>query len=277
MELTNKERYDIAQKTYECEPTLTDKQVIEFCRQGFLMLEGVVPEEINRRTLEHLETNTYYEPTEILKEDWFVENVILSPHAAGAVRSLLGTNFGLPILMSQHRGSCPSSPQRWHRDGKSKCGPELNYMQVFYYPQNTPPELGPTEMLPGSHLNDWPARYMGHYGGIRGGVKTAAPAGSIFITVYSIWHRRAASTASEVRHMLKYNYWRTVPPARDWICEPDFDFQAASYGPIESVRMFYWLCGKVDEFRWIGGQGWPSGNRDCNYKPYGFPSGPARW
>ena len=27
---------------YDCEPTLNDEQVIEFCRRGFLMLEGVV-------------------------------------------------------------------------------------------------------------------------------------------------------------------------------------------------------------------------------------------
>ena len=37
--------------TYECPPTLTDTQVLEFCKKGFLMLEGVVPDEINQRTL----------------------------------------------------------------------------------------------------------------------------------------------------------------------------------------------------------------------------------
>ena len=61
------------------------------------------PAEINRRALAYLEANTYYEPTEILKEDWFVEHVILNPMAAGAIRALLGRDFGLPILMSQHR------------------------------------------------------------------------------------------------------------------------------------------------------------------------------
>ena len=29
---------------YDCEATLTDQQVIEFCRNGYLMLEAVVPE-----------------------------------------------------------------------------------------------------------------------------------------------------------------------------------------------------------------------------------------
>ena len=32
-----------------------------------------------------------------------------------------------------------------------------------------------------------------------------------------------------LRHMLKYSYWRTEAPTRDWIHEPNFDFQTASY------------------------------------------------
>ena len=28
-------------KTYDCEPTLTDSQVVEFCTNGYLMLEGL--------------------------------------------------------------------------------------------------------------------------------------------------------------------------------------------------------------------------------------------
>src|SRR5260370_30957740 len=56
----------------------------------------------------------------------------------------------------------------------------------------------------------------GHYGATRGGYPAAAPAGSVFLTVYSIWHRRSASTVPCLRNMLKYNYWRTAPPRRDW-------------------------------------------------------------
>ena len=36
-------------KTYDCKPTLTDTEVLEFCKNGYLMLEGVVPDEVNRR------------------------------------------------------------------------------------------------------------------------------------------------------------------------------------------------------------------------------------
>ena len=30
-----------------------------------------------------------------------------------------------------------------------------------------------------------------------------------------------------VRNLLKYQYWRTVEPERDWVIEPDFDFHTS--------------------------------------------------
>src|SRR5689334_21504381 len=104
--------------TYDCEPTLTDSQVLDFCQKGFMVLEGVVPDEVNRRTLAFLDGNHSMEPTEILGHEWFVDAVMCNPQAAGAVRSLLGANFHLPVLMSNHRGVCPYNYWGgWHVDG----------------------------------------------------------------------------------------------------------------------------------------------------------------
>ena len=50
-----------------------------------------------------------------------------------------------------------------------------------------------------------------------------APAGSIFVTAYGIWHRRMKSTAPGVRNLIKYWYVRTAEPKRDWIKDPDFE------------------------------------------------------
>lgn len=281
-------------RLHDCEPTLTDSQVLEFCKRGFLMLEAVVGDDVNRRTVEYLETGDR-EPSDILRQDWFLNGVILQREAAGAVRSLLGRDFGLPVLMSNHRVSCPSPRQFWHRDGNSPHGPALNYLQVFYYPQDVPRELGPTEVLPGSHflytMGQLPQNYMGHYGGIRGSVYTTAPAGTIFVTVYSIWHRRSEATGSGVRNNLKYNYFRTTAPRRDWIREEGFDFATADYGfgqpltyrqqhrdTVDNAEMFCWLCGKADQFRVLGGQGWPvinSDNHPTVGRPYGVPAGLA--
>jgi len=45
----------VALGTYDCKPTLTDQQMMDFCRNGYLMLEGVVSDEVNRRTVEFAE------------------------------------------------------------------------------------------------------------------------------------------------------------------------------------------------------------------------------
>ena len=272
-------------KTHECEPTLNDTDVIEFCKKGFLLLEGVVSDELNRRTLEFVDQRPRM-PTEILDESWFVDGVILQPDAAGAVRSLLGNNFSLPNLMSNHRIQCPGPGQEWHTDGGAVYGPEVDYLQVFYYPQECPKDLGPTEVLPGSHFLYARRDYMAHYGRIRGSYYTVAPAGSIFITDYSIWHRRSESRASGLRNLLKYNYWRTASPKRDWIVDPGFDLATADYGTdrptyredfqdsYDASEMYFWLRGDIDKYNRMGGQAWPlPPSHKFNDRPFGVPEG----
>lgn len=250
-------------KAYDCEPTLTDSQVLQFCQDGYLILKGVVPDEINKKSLEFLQIHTEHTPTPMLDEDWFVDNVITNPEAAGAIRSLLGKNFQLTMpFMANHRSDGPQPAQNWHKDGGFVHTPALDSLQVFYYPQDTPLEMGPTEVIPGSHLLYSTSPFMRHYSSIKQSVSTAAPAGSIVLTVYSIWHRRATSTAHGTRHLLKYWYMRTSGPERDWINEPGFDLMHA-YHPSnqnsfhreghrarnETAEMFFWLCGKHDDFR----------------------------
>jgi ectoine hydroxylase-related dioxygenase (phytanoyl-CoA dioxygenase family) len=270
-------------RSYDCPPTLDDSGVLEFCRNGYLMLEAVVPDRINRQVLDYLDGLGVPEPTAILVEDWFVEGVIQNAQAAGAVRSLLGPDFRLPGLMSNHREQGPFPAAWWHVDGGSVKRPDLTTLQVFYYPQETTVEMGPTEVLPGSHHLLNTARAMGHLGRLTGSVSTAASAGSIFITVYHLWHRRGESTSERLRNMLKYNYFRTTPPRRDWIVSPDFHPADADYGsPISlfgeqsyhrraTAEMFYWLCGKSEEFAVHSGQSWPfAGRNRVDDAPPGF-------
>lgn len=92
-----------------------------------------------------------HEPSTILLEDWFIEHVLLNPFVAGALRSLLGKDVALPVLVSHHGGvSKTGPPQGWHQDADCIFGPELNFLEVFYFPQDTPLEIGPTELMPGT-------------------------------------------------------------------------------------------------------------------------------
>ncbi len=263
----------LAQPTYDCPATLNDRQVVDFCRNGFLVLPAVVPDEINRRVVDYLGAHHEHEPSGIIGQPIFVEGVLKNPQAAGAVRSLLGANFTLPNLMSNHRGPMPwPHGGGWHRDGASVYTPRLDYLQVFYYPEACTDGMGPTEVLPGSHFMRTKSTLMSHYGKIAGAVSTAGPAGTIFLTVYSIWHRRTRSTIDgkgRVRNLLKYNYWRTAEPKRDWIVDPALDFNTLDFDPptaqlfeqfqgaLAASEMFCWLCGLQNEHHRWGGQAWP--------------------
>ena len=272
--------------THDCEPTLSDTEILEFLKDGYLRLEGVVPDEINQRVAEYCDAHpTVPYMNGILYEEWFVEGVMRNAEVAGAVRSLLGRDFHLPVQMVNHRVQCPiASVGGWHVDGNYKYTHELNFLQVFYYPQDTPIEMGPTQLVPGTHLVRQKSRLMGHLGNIKNTISTDAPAGSVFITVYHIWHRRPSSTVTATRNLLKYFYWRTRPPTRDWIVDPNFDFATADYdspasGLVEQFRsavkvaeMFLWLCGKHEMFQNLGGQSFPLPVPRTG-TPYGFPEG----
>ena len=70
---------------------------------------------------------------------------------------------------------------------------------------------------------------MDHFGHLAGQAATVAPGGSVFFTAYSIWHRQSEKIDQSTRNLLKWEFWRTVPPKRDWIVDPNFDFAGADY------------------------------------------------
>ena len=39
---------EVVGQTYDCAPFMTDEQVWDFCRRGYLLLEAAVDDEINR-------------------------------------------------------------------------------------------------------------------------------------------------------------------------------------------------------------------------------------
>jgi hypothetical protein len=284
---------------YNCKPTMNDLQVMKFCRQGFIVLEGIVPNKVNYRTLNYLDD--YYNtqpddlpdrtaaiPSDLLTKDWFISNVILNPMVTGLIRSLLGNDFALPKSLSNHRVKCPMpaiAPGRddhWHRDSAggvdwtweenlmpglekfdfsnitSRRGAQ-NCLQVFYYPQDVPLEMGPTELMTGSHLILGEGRFkvpsfmelLDDCGDARISYPQSSSAGTITITAYPIWHRRTESTAVGIRNNLKYRYYRTISPRRDWVLESSEEVvtdgfnspESSSPEVADSSDMFQWLSG----------------------------------
>ena len=186
---------EIQRAASDIKPTMTDQAVLDFCKTGLLTLEGIIPDETNRWVTEYLDQGGAT-PNALVRDPRYIEEVLLHPEVAGATRSLLGANFQLPDWMANHRLVGPMPAKQWHVDGGSGFERLCNLLQVFYIPQSNTKEMGPTLFLPGSHIVPIAREELDHFGHLADQAATVAPAGSVFFTAYSIWHRQSEKIRS---------------------------------------------------------------------------------
>merc|ERR1712096_94595 len=113
-----------------------------------------------------------------------INEVFEDPWVAGAFTSVVGPDY----YMQPHR-HCHSNPpyskgQNMHQDGGKRWSHKTRRLLVFYYPQDTPEEIGPTGIIPGSH----------YYNTADGATITAelplcGQAGDVTLANYDLWHR----------------------------------------------------------------------------------------
>ena len=136
-------------------------------------------------------------------------------------------------------------------------------------------KVGPT---PAYNFPGHPDRYLDR--GVAG-VSCGGSAGTIAVHHQSICHRRAAITAPAPRHLIKFSVWRTTPPARNWVREEGFDLRACYYGGLQSgsgryaAQALFWLWGREQDYRIIGGEAWPSVSENQIHPSWGFPGPPG--
>jgi len=236
----------------DIEPTMTDSDVMAFVASGFVILENVISDDI-RRLYEDLPDRNL---TSLVQTPEFVQGVFLNPKVAGAARSLLGVNFLVPTKAHHHLYCDPHPGQTWHSDGLSETGVGVSHLQCYYYPQQVDIEDGPTMILPGSAYRLVDREAISHYGDIVGQVSLTVPAGSVIMGHYGVWHKAGPKLNNRKRGMIKFSYFRTVPPQRDWIAEveqtPEYrDQQRLPYiteveayrDRIRCRRTWEWMCG----------------------------------
>ena len=121
------------------------------------------------------------------------------PKVAGALASVLGPDY----YMYQHRHchrNMPGTPsQMWHLDGGAgtteRTPDHVRSVLAMYYPQDVEPNMGPTALIPGTHLFPSSADRMASYGNFKNQVVATVKAGSVVIVHYDIWHAGTANTS----------------------------------------------------------------------------------
>lgn len=240
----------------EIAPTMTDRGVADFIARGYVVLEGVVSDAMNRRC-DGLAGGAI---NDFVKSREFLDEIALNPAVAGVARSLLGKNVAIPTSGHHHLFEESHVGQRWHSDGLSDLHYELHGLQCFYYPTDIGREDGPTTVLPGSHFRFVDREAISHYDNIVGQVELVVLAGTVVLTAYGIWHKAGAKLSRKRRGMIKFSYYRTSPPERDWLVEGDEippypgGFRPAYVTEVESYRdtllrrqVWNWMCGRFVE------------------------------
>ena len=246
---------------------LTDEQMQEFLVTGYLVFRPKVPEGLHDRIYKQLNQIIDDEPNpgnNILPRVPEMRHILNSPEVRGALISVLGEDY----LEHPHRFCHPVWPvheplspeatrekvyRNSHQDGYTPLGhPRQHYSRyarVMYYPQDSPVEVGPTHVIPGTQYNkgltdEDKARL----------IPLSGPAGTVSLTHFDVGHAAGVNQRPNFRHMIKFLYLRASKPKA-----PSWDSLSTDWKRPTQVSVPYdlelvwthgwdWLCGKQDRY-----------------------------
>ncbi|GIX05722.1 MAG: hypothetical protein KatS3mg115_0125 [Candidatus Poribacteria bacterium] len=238
----------------------TDEQMRQFLTHGYVILQSTLPAEIHAEIYEQLERVFAEEGNpgnNVLPRVPAIQQVFDDPVVHGAFVSVLGEDY----LMHPHR-HCHRSPKGrdggWHKDsywGYRKVRHHRSrWAMAFYYPQDVPPEIGPTGIYPGTQYHD-----SRNFSPEESGVNALGSSGLVVIIHYDIWHRATANRLDKTRYMLKFEFARLDEPTA-----PSWDNQEADWRLPEDLppyrhealweSLWTWIRGEQPRFQ-SGGNG----------------------
>ena len=182
---------------------LTAQQMAEFAANGFLVLEEIVPKELNEAVYAEQQQlghpgHRYWEQSELIRK------VFDLPQVKGALQSFVGSkpvydHSFLHIVPAQHHKG-----QEYHADSVIDTRQYGFDIQAFYFSHDTPDEMGPTLVLPGSHLhNRVNTASIARYKNIIGQRRLVSKAGTIAFMHNDIWHCAQPNYTDRTRYVFK--------------------------------------------------------------------------
>jgi hypothetical protein len=234
---------------------LTDEQMRQFITEGYLILKTDFSKEFHQQLLAQL--NHVYEKegnpgNNLLPRIQELQKVFDHPIITGALASVLGEKYMLHAHRHGHYNSSPK-PGGWHKDSYWGHSRTRNlhpwWAMIMYFPQDTPIELGPTGIMPGTQYYE-SRTFEGDEHPEE--AKASGEAGTFALIHYDIWHRSTANVAGQDRYMLKFEFMRTqAPTAPSWDNKDKEWMAPASFtAPIHQHELLWketwnWLSGHV--------------------------------
>lgn len=180
---------------------LTAAQMARFVTDGFLMVENLVPEQLNEAVYRDAKSGI---PGDFFwKESENIRAVFNLPQVRGILQGLVGIN---PVYDHSFLHVVPAGKtqaQNWHADSVIDTRPLAFDVQAFYFPHDAPRKMGPTLVLPGSHMRRTNNGSIGRYKNIVGQRQLEAKAGTIVFMHHGIWHCAQPNFTDQTRYVFK--------------------------------------------------------------------------
>jgi hypothetical protein len=202
---------------------LTSVQMARFAADGFLRFETIVPETINQEAMREIDEQRI--PAGYLRQGQPLADVwpdsagfgafFRLPQVQGIIRSLVG-----PDALYDHHAFHKVGPQHvegqiWHADAIIDTRQHFD-IQLFYFPHDTPREMGGTMFLPGSHLRRIHETNIGRYQNFQGQVPMVCSAGTVAVAHHGIWHCAQPNRTGTMRYMFKLRLNPVVRQRQLW-------------------------------------------------------------
>ncbi len=180
------------------EHLLTAAQMAQFVQDGFLMFDGFVPPEMNEAVYADQQAGKgHWQTSEAIRAifDWLP--------VRGILQSLVGVNPVYDHSALHIVGPQKHDAQVWHADSIIDARPLAFDIQAMYFSHDAPREMGPTLVLPGSHLRRTSNVSIARYKNIVGQKQLIGKAGTIAFLHHGIWHCAQPNFTDQTRYMFK--------------------------------------------------------------------------
>ena len=240
----------------ESSSLFSDEQMRDFIANGYVTVKTDLPrnvhETIYRKTMEYTEKEGNL-GNNVLPRVPELQVVFDDPAVRGAFTSILGKNYVMHSHRHPHRNGPHSGGQGFHKDsywGHQKVRHHLpRWAMAFYYPQDTPVEIGPSAVLSGT-------QYYSHRitEDNNGEVALPGEAGTVSIIHFDLWHRAMANQTDKTRYMMKFQFIRLDEPQ-----EAEWNIQNPEWNP-DGLDMHGNPASQKHETAWQHVWNWMSGN-----------------
>ena len=227
---------------------LTDDEMARFIRDGLVTVMSALDRSLHEQIWR--ETDSAFAEVgnpgnNLVPRIPQIQRVLDDDPVKGALVSLLGPDYYAQPHRHPHVNAPGSPGQQMHQDGGRRWSHRTRRLLVFYYPQDTPEEIGPTGVVPGSHF------YSTQHGAtLHAELPVVGEAGAVTLANYDLWHRAMPNRADRTRYMLKFLYSRMSEPS-----EPTWDATDTngdrSTGGMEA-RALAWHYGTSRREQYVG-------------------------